>query len=167
MADEAADGLSCGAADEHTGGEYRLGAGAVGLRIAARDHRLRRGGVCGFSDADEGAGEQQHREGMDVAGGDGSEAPENDAAGDDAAAVEAIGEEAEGDAGEGEDGLQRDLQIADLSGGESEFVADQRDERGDGLSVGEIHEIDEREDGEKAKLVGRERERFEFERHGG
>ena len=76
LTDDAADGLAGGAADEHACGEDRLRASAVGLRIAAGDHRLRGGGVGGFADADEGAGEKQHREGVDVAGEDGGEAPE-------------------------------------------------------------------------------------------
>ena len=119
--------MARGAADQHACSKDRLGASAVSLRVTSRDHRLCGGGVRGFADADEGAREQQHREGVDMARRDGGEAPENYAAGNDAAAVEAVGEEAEGDAGQRQDRLQGDLEIADLRAAESEFIPNQRD----------------------------------------
>ncbi len=156
MADESADGLADCSANQHAGGEDGLGAGAIVSGIAAGNHRLRSGSVSGFADADERAREEQHRECVNVAGEDGGEAPEDYATGDDAGTIEAIGEESERNAGERENGLQRDLEVADLRAGERELVANQGNERRDGLAVREIHQIDEREDGEQAHLIRRQ-----------
>ena len=161
LADEAADGLARGAADEHAGGEDGLGARAILLGIAAGNHGLRGGRVGRFADADEGAREQQHREGVNVAGENGGEAPEDDAAGDDARAIEAIGEKSERNAGKRENGLQDDLQIADLRAGEGELIAYQRNQRRDGLAVGKVDEVDQSKYSKQTDLIGRKRDALE------
>jgi len=117
---------------------------------------LRSGRVGGFADAYKRAREEEHREGVHVAREDGCETPEDDAAGDDARAIEAIGEISERNAGERENRLQRDLKIADLRAGKRELIANQRNERRNGLAVREVHQVDEREDGEEAHLIRRQ-----------
>ena len=52
--------------------------------------------------------------------------------------------------------MQRDLEIADLRAGEGELVANQRNERRNRLAIGEVHQIDERENYKEAHLIGRE-----------
>jgi hypothetical protein len=148
--------LADSSADQHASGEDGLRAGAIVSGIAAGNHRLRGGSVGGFADADECPREQEHREGVNMTGEDGREAPEDDAAGDDARAIEAVGEKSERNAGERENGLQRDLEITDLRAGESELVANERNERGNCLAVSEVHQVDEREDRKQAHLIRRQ-----------
>jgi len=133
-----------------------LRAGAMIHGVAPGNHGLRSGGVGGLADADEGAGEEQHGESMDMAGENGGETPKHHAAGNDAGAIEAVGEESERDAAEREDGLQHNLEVADLRAGEREFVTNQGNQGRNSLTISKVDKIDQSKYSKKTQLIGRE-----------
>ena len=70
--------------------------------------------------------------------------------------MEAVGEKSERNTRERENRLQRNLQVADLRAGERELIANQRDERRNGLAIREIDKSNQRQHREQTNLVGRD-----------
>src|SRR5580658_8314580 len=114
IAHQAAKGLACGSAEEHTGSEDGLRHGAPLIGEGIGNHGLGGWSVGGFADADQGARyEQKHKRGGETAGY-GGEAPDGYAGGDDLRAACAVGEKPAGNAGDGQDNEKAGLQGTEL-----------------------------------------------------
>ena len=151
-AHDSTEGETGSAAQQHARRENGLSESAIIEREGVGNHRLGSGGVRGFTNANHGAGDEQHGEGGSEAAGNAGEAPDEHAGGDDFGLAEAIGKIAGGNTEKRENNQEAGLEGAELRVGYVEMGAEQRNERIEDLAVGKVDKIDQSKYSKKANL---------------
>ena len=157
IANHAAQQLSRGSAQQHSGGEDGLRAGSALQRERAGNHGLPRRRIRGFAHADQSARRKEHRECGCHAAENGCCAGEDHSEGDHARAAPAVGKQPEGNAGNRQHRLQDDLQQAKLRARCAKLASQQRHQRRHNAAFGKVDKVNQSEYSEYAELVCGER----------